>query len=216
MHNKDAKTGIILFILFVLPLTLYFLFRNSTTAQFEPVPRAYTILNNGDSLFHKLPIFSFIDQKGNVFDRERMLGNIYILSFMSLEDTLKTKILNSNLKRIHDNIEEGANIRIVSIHMDSTSLVDYAATMEINPDRWAFVYGRKAEVYRIAKDAFHMPEFASMDSTSPPFTPLTVALIDKEGNVRKYYPGTDLGQIRPITDDLRSLIVMEYPEELKK
>lgn len=218
MDNKDSKTGIILFILFILPISLYFLFRNTTTAQFNKVPRAFTIQDNGDSLFHRLPNFSFTDQDGEVFDQDSMLGSIYIMSFMSVEDTLKTKILNSNLQRIYENIEDGANIRMVSIHTDSTSLSDYVAEMEIDidADRWAFVHGKKSEVYAITKDAFQMLEFAYKDSTSEPFTAQKIALIDKEGNVRKYYPGTDLGQIRPITDDLRSIIVMEYPEELKK
>jgi len=87
--------------------------------------------------------------------------------------------------------------------------------LAIEADKWAFVHGPRAEVFKLGAEAFRMPEFVGKSLDTKPFTPQSIALIDKEGRIRKYYPGTDLGQVRIITDDLRTLIVMEYPEELQ-
>ncbi|RMG31972.1 MAG: hypothetical protein D6730_00465 [Bacteroidetes bacterium] len=214
-HNK-RRIQLIVFAIFVLPITLYLVFKSISKPQFQPVPHSFSILDNGDTLYHKLPPFRFTDQNGKPFTREDMLGNISLMSFISPADTLLTKILISNLRRVHDNIVEGAHIRLVSVHTDSTSLAGFAAELGTDPQKWLFVHGPYQEVYRIGWEAFRLPDFEGKAPPAKPFTAQSVVLIDKAGEVRKVYAGTDLGSVRTITDDLRSLIVMEYPEELRK
>lgn len=216
MAKKPPRVQLILFVLFVLPLSVYMIVKSISRPQFERVPFAYTITENGDSLVHELPPFSFTDQEGRTLTREDLLGTIYIISFIDPQDTLITRILNSNLDRLYKNVMEGANIRFMSVHTDTSSLAGYEKAQEVDAQKWAFVHGTREAVLRLGRDAFRLEAFEGKDTTNlQPFTAKDIALVDKAGRVRKYYAGTDLGNVRTITDDLRSLIVMEYPEELR-
>jgi protein SCO1/2 len=210
--QRDVKSGLILFVLFVLPLTVYFLFKNFSHPVFQSFPYAYSLSESGDTIFQTLPEFTFSDAEGKPFTRDDMLGRVWVLSFFSEKDLMLSRVLNGNLRRVYDNIDEADFVNILSVHIsDSVPLsAAYIDSMNVLPGKWQFVNASREAVFRIGKEAFHMEEFEHKSPADPPFTVKMIALIDKQGRVRKYVYGTDLVGIRQINEDIRALWLLEY------
>ena len=62
-----------------------------------------------------------------------------------------------------------------------------------------------------------MKEFMDRTRVRGPFTARAIALVDKEGMVRKYYEGTnDFAIEKQLFEDLRALLTLEYKEDFSK
>lgn len=218
--------------MFVVPLLAYVYFRTFTKQIFNPVIKPYSIATNGDTVYYKTPKFSLIDQDGKPFTDENMKGNIYLISFFPpKQDSIMrviTAVANGNLKKeFYDNASDANFIKVLSIASEPTTqavLQENSKKLEINAQKWTFATGDKATVWKIAKEAYHLPEFEGKDTSAQAFAVPNVVLIDKEGYVRgfwdKYdkkiracYDATQLGinGTRTLNEDLRALLMTEYP-----
>lgn len=223
MEKGKSFTGIVLFALFVLPMLIYFFFYFGTEQRFQRVPYQYDIVENGDTVFHELPIFALVNLDGDTLRKEDLLGNITLIDFFTtVDDSFKlTTVLHGNLTRTFKNInwEQNPSIRYLSINTGDPidEVQAYANQREdIDPERWWITTGSPEEIEKLASQTFNLPEFARRIPSDPPITSQTVALVDKTGKVRKYYIATDLVQERKIAEDLIALFRMEYQEELGK
>jgi protein SCO1/2 len=80
--------------------------------------------------------------------------------------------------------------------------------------KWIFARGPIDKVWEIGLGAFSMKEFMDKTRNRIPFTARAIALVDKEGRVRKYYEGTnDFGIEKQLFEDLRALLTLEYKED---
>lgn len=217
--------------MFVVPLLVYVYFRTFTTQIFTPVVKAYSIEENGDTAYYKTPEFSFIDQDGKTFTQENMKGNIYLITFFPpKQDSIMrvvTAVANGNIKQeFYDNVAKADFIKVLSISTEPTTQVilkENIKKLGVNTNKWTFATGDKASVWKLAKEAYHLPEFEGKDTSVQAFAVPNVVLIDKEGYVRgfwdKYdkkmracYDATQLGinGTRTLNEDLRALLMTEY------
>ena len=213
MTEQALRARGILFAVFILPLFLYFLFAFFSTPSFSSVPKQYKISTTGDTTFFSISNLPLVDQEGNVFNLQDFKGKITLLSFMTERDTLITKIVNAHLQFVFENFKEGSNLSVLTINLDSTSLSNYAASRELDQIGWTFAHGDPEEIYAVAKDKIGIEDYQNKDFNLP-LTARQIALVDKDGLVRKYYAGTDLAIYKNINEDLRTLLRLEYPEEL--
>lgn len=213
MTDQAFKARGILFAVFILPLLLYFIFANFSTPQFAAVPKQFKISEAGDTIYYGISSLPLIDQDGNAFDLEDFKGKITLISFMTERDTLITKIVNAHLQLVFENFKEGSNLRVLSMNLDSTSLAEYVVSREIDQAGWTFAHGDPEAVFTLARDKIGIEDYQNKEFNTP-MTARAVALVDKKGIVRKYYPGTDLAIYKNVNEDLRTLLRLEYPEEL--
>ena len=101
---------------------------------------------------------------------------------------------------------------------DSLPVLQYwADKFEGEADKWVFARGPKEAVWKIGLDAFSMKEFRERTRNRVPFTARAIALVDKDGMVRKYYEGTNDYDIeKELFSDLRALLTLEYKEDFSK
>lgn len=208
------RTPIVLLILLALPLLLYFLVYSFSDPVFEKFPYAY----KQDSTYYELPAYRFPAYKEGTFDLQELDDKIKLVSFFDQRDGLPTKVLNGHLKRIYDNITDADFIEILSIHFGPDSLLgSYVDSLvqeeEIDIAKWHFVQADSLGANELA-EAIGVSELKLRSQQAPfkPFTVQAVSLVDRDNKVRKYYMGTDLGEVKKINEDLWSLIRMEYPE----
>lgn len=212
--EKNKWGSLVIILMFVLPLVLYFLFKAVTRPVFKPFPYVYTALPTGDSIPMTLPEdFSWNGAQGTAVTPQTFQGKISVLSFFAPEDSLRNRVLNGNLERVYDNADEAGYIQLISLYTgDSAAHVfqRYIDRLEVDQDKWIHATGNPAHIEQFWKSM----GLSSPDSSLYPVCLQQVALIDKEGRVRKIYMGTDLGEIKTLNEDLRAITIMEYPEEL--
>ncbi|MEL6847480.1 MAG: hypothetical protein AAFP92_03135 [Bacteroidota bacterium] len=186
----------------------------------DRVPYEYDIVENGDTLFHELPVFQLVNLDGDTLGRDDLLPYVTIIDFFSLEkDSLNVRtVLHGNLERTYRNIEWDRQpkppIRFISISTGDSpeALKAYASKREeVDVDNWWILRGSPEEVYKLGAYTFQLMDFSRKTAQSEPFTAQQVALVDREGKVRKYYVGTDLIEERKIQEDLINLFKQDYP-----
>lgn len=225
--KKNQIQAVTLIVVVAFPLLLYFFVKYSSTAHFERLPFQYSLSAEGDTIFHKMPAFSFTDQTGKSFSQSDMLDDVYVVSFfdgMEEEHIMEKSdrynfLLMPNLKKVYDNAAEAPMVKILSISTspdtDSLPVLQFwSEKYGGNPSKWIFARGPIEDVWRIGLNTFSMKEFMEKTRNRGPFTARVIALVDKDGMVRKYYEGTnDFGIEKQLFEDLRALLTLEYKED---
>lgn len=225
--KKNQIQATILIVVVAFPLFLYFFVKYFSIAHFERLPFQYSLATDGDTVFHKMPDFSFTDQLGNPFTKADMAGDVYIVSFFdgTEEEHVTEKLdqynvlLLANLKKVYNNAEDAPMVKLLTISTspdtDSLPVLQFwSEKFGGDAERWVFAKGPIDQVWDIGLGAFSMKEFMERTRNRLPFTARAIALVDKEGNVRKYYEGTnDFAIEKQLFEDLRALLTLEYKED---
>ncbi|MEO0897696.1 MAG: hypothetical protein AAFY71_14925 [Bacteroidota bacterium] len=229
MQNTQARVALI--VIMAIPLLLVAYFYLFTEPVYEGVPFQYDI-QNGDTVYHEVPIFSLVNQHGDTISREDVKGKILFIDFFSTKtSTYDTRIvsgnreialrtvLHGNLKRVHEKInwDKNPDILFLSINTgDSSSEIEAYMKKDGWPENnWWVLQGNPEDIYRLGQGAFHLDEFKNKAPGHEPFTSNYVTLADKEGKVRNYYVATNLQQERDMLQDYVALLRFDYPEETK-
>ncbi len=219
---RSPLTRPILLIALLLPLGLLALLYLGGEQKFDRVPFAYDI-QNGDTVFHTLPVFSFTRPNGTEVSEKDFQGKITLLTFFAVGDDYqsKTTVLFGNLMRTYENVdwEMAPPFQFASINTgDSLAAIQaFQAGMEADPENWWLLYHDSQEmVLKVGRDALDIPELKGKSDGFRPVTSQVAVLIDREGRVRKYYYATDLQEERKIQEDLITLLRVDYPEEIKR
>ncbi len=219
--GKNRSATRILLIVLLLPLLVFGFMYKFTEQNFERLPFEYDLVENGDTVFHRIPDDVFNDVSGETFTSEDLKGNLVFIDFFSVrEDSLKlTTVLHGNLRRTYNNImwDREPAIRFISINTgdDLDEIEAHRASLEAEAPGWRFVTVSAEDLQRLG-DAFQIPAFGKWSPGNPGFTAQTVPFLDKEGFVRKYFVGTDLAEERKMQEDIISIFRMEYPEDLEE
>lgn len=222
MAKSNTLTKVIIFITFIVPGLIFAFLYLGTEQVFEDFPYEYHLIQEGDTVFHTYPSFSFQDLDGNVLGPDELKKHICIVSFFSVhDDSMKrTTVLNGNLRRVYDNIEweKDPPFRFIAVNMgDSLSdILAYEKKLEVDRQHWTIVRGSQEDIYRLATQGFVIDDFVRKRPGDAPFTGQTIAFVDKEGFVRRYFVATDLGQERKMQEDLIAILRLVYPEEIER
>jgi protein SCO1/2 len=160
------------------------------------------VMKGTDTVFHQIPPYKLIDQKGTEFNSAKIKGKIYIADFFFTRcGTICPKLSNS-LSRIQSIFSADTNVIIVSHSVDpkhdsSAVLQQYAQKYDAKYGKWYFLTGEKKIIYNIAIKGYKLPaadaseydnKIKSIDETFIHSEKLL--LIDNEGYIRGIYDGT--------------------------
>ncbi|NOK86073.1 MAG: hypothetical protein GFH27_549397n21 [Chloroflexi bacterium AL-W] len=218
-RGRNATAWILLLVL-AFPLVMFFFLYYFTEQNFDSVPFQYDLVENGDTVYHRMPDgILFTDLEGNQFLSEDLAGNLVFVDFFTVrEDSQKlTTVLHGNLERTYRNVlwERDPAIRFLSVSTgdDPEELRAHAEALGAVSPGWRMVTVSQEDLYRMG-EAFQIPAFGRRKAGDPAFTSQTVTYLDKSGRVRNYYTGTDLQEERKIQEDIVTLFRLEYPDDL--
>src|SRR5207245_2790095 len=103
------------------------------------------------------------------------------------------------------------NIHLVSFTVDPSRdtpkvLAAYAQEHSANRDRWLFLTGDKEALYDICVRGFRLPLDAEGGTPAEPIAHSTrFVLVDKQGEIRGYYSGTEEQELRRLAADAKKL-----------
>jgi protein SCO1 len=153
------------------------------------------ILENGDTIYPKIPDFSFIDQDSQIITNETFQGKWYIVDFFFTSCPTICPKVKKQMLRIYERFETEDRLVLLSHSIDTRRdsipvLKKYAEKMGVESVKWHLVTGKEDEIFGIA------PAYMSIameDKNAPGGFDHSgyIILIDPDRHIRGFCDGTD-------------------------
>jgi protein SCO1/2 len=174
-------------------------------------------VQNGDTVYHTVPDFTFIDQDSQVVTNATFDGKAYIVDFFFIScPTICPKVKKQTL-RLYDRYKDDERLMFLSHSIDVQHdtvprLRQYATALGVDTRQWRFVTGVKSEIYGIADDYFSI---AKEDPDAPGGFDHSgrLILVDKDRHIRAFCDGTDPESVDQFMKDIDVLLEEMKPEE---
>lgn len=165
---------------------------------------------DGDTIYHTIPDFSFIDQDSNFVDNETFADKAYVVDFFFISCPTICPKTTKQMLRIYDKFQNEDRLKLLAHTVDPkrdsvAALHRYARNLNVSSDKWHFVTGEKFDIYEIADDYFSI---AKEDPDAPGGFDHSgrFILVDKNRMVRSFCDGTDPGDVDRFMEDIQILL----------
>jgi protein SCO1/2 len=178
----------------------------------EPLPilGQSTITEDGDTLLHQIPDFTFMDQDSNIVTPATFAGKAYVADFFFISCPTICPTVKQQMLRIYDRFEGEDRLAFLSHTIDIKydtipRLKKYAQNLGVDTDRWHFVTGEKEDIYGIANDYFSI---AIEDPDVPGGYDHSgrLILVDPNRHIRSFCNGTDSAEVTAFMKDIELLL----------
>jgi len=181
----------------------------------EPENQALPILGEkevvaGDTVFHTIPDFAFYNQDSMSVTNEMLDDKIYVTDFFFTSCPTICPKMKKEMLRLYEKYQDNSDFVLLSHTIDPKrdtvgKLKEYAENLGVSSNKWHFVTGDKAEIYKIADDYFSIamedPEAPGGFNHSGRFI-----LVDKKGHIRSFADGTNPEEVDRLMGDIDKLL----------
>ncbi len=166
---------------------------------------------NGDTVFHRIPDFSYLDQYGQPFTQDSVESKIYVSDFFFTKCPTICPKMAQQLLRIHQKFESNPDFRILSHSIDpkydtSATLKKYADKLGVGQSQtWHFLSVPKNELNAIAGQYLAAVQ---QDSTSEGGFTHTghFLLVDRHRHIRSFCDGTKPEEVDRLIKEITLLL----------
>jgi protein SCO1/2 len=181
----------------------------------KPVERPLPIYGersivNGDTVYHKIRPFKFVDQDSALITNGTFKNKIYVADFFFTSCRTICPIMKTQMLRVYDSTKNDPNVLILSHTIDPEYdtvglLHDFANRLGVESSKWHFVTGVKDSIYNVAQKSYFST--AMEDKTEPDGFIHSGAflLIDKDQRIRGKYDGTKEDDVNRLLADISKL-----------
>lgn len=199
-------------------------FAAKNTATFKTLPYfgPKQARAEGDTLYHKVPSFSLINQDGKTFSDKDLEGKIYVADFFFTSCKTICPKMTASLFVIQDKLKHIKEFSIVSHTVDPETdtiqqLKDYAMKVHALPEKWNFLTGDKKHIYDMARHGYYVTALEGDGGPDDFIHSETFILVDKEKHIRGIYDGTSVSDIERLVDEVTVLATQyRFKENQKK
>jgi len=165
----------------------------------------------GDTLYHKIPDFKFLNQDSLWISEKDMAGKIYVADFFFTTCPTICPKMKTQLLRIYDKFAEEDRVRILSHTIDPEYdgvrvLKEYAKKLNINSPRWNLVTGKKSDIYRLGEKSYMVTAQEDANEEGGFVHSGAFILVDKNRHVRGIYDGTKEEDVNHLIEDMTLLL----------
>ena len=109
----------------------------------------------------EVPDFALLERSGQQVTKSDLLGKVWIASLIFTRCVDECPLVSSHMARLQDAFATARDLRLVSITVDPAYdtpevLTRYAQRFAAQPERWLFLTGDKATIYRLVREGFHL------------------------------------------------------------
>lgn len=166
---------------------------------------------NGDSVYHTIPDFSFVNQDSSIITNKTYEGKIYVADFFFTTCPTICPVMKKQMLRVYEKYKENPKVGILSHTIDPRHdsvkiLKEYASQLGVSGKMWNFVTGEKAKIYEIGEKSYYVT--AGEDSTAAGGIIHSGAfiLVDTKRRVRGIYDGTKETDVTKLIKDMEVLL----------
>ncbi|MEM6628662.1 MAG: SCO family protein [Bacteroidota bacterium] len=165
---------------------------------------------DGDTVFHQIPDFTFINQDSLPVTQELVEGKIYVTDFFFTSCPSICPKMSQQMLRIQERFKEEAEVLLLSHSIDPTYdtpevLSGYAEKLEIDTKKWHLLTGNWKDIYNISDEYLAV---VAKDSTAPGgyLHSGHFLLVDGNRRIRGAYDGTQAKQVDRLMNDMDVLL----------
>ena len=165
----------------------------------------------GDTLYHKIPDFKFLNQDSLWISEKDMAGKIYVADFFFTTCPTICPKMKTQLLRIYDKFAEDDRIRILSHTIDPEFdgvrvLKDYAKKLNITSPRCNLLTGKKSDIYRLGEKSYMVTAQEDANEEGGFVHSGAFILVDQNRHVRGIYDGTKEEDVNHVIEDIGVLL----------
>lgn len=167
-------------------------------------------IENGDTLYHTIPDFAFVDQDSQWIDQDFVQGKIYVTDFFFTSCPSICPRMKAQMIRIHETYKDEPGFLLLSHTIDPeydtpAVLKSYAEKLGVEAGNWHFLTGEKKDIYSIA-DKYLVSVAEDPDAPGGYIHGGHFILIDTQKRIRGYYDGTHPDEVDELIEDIRRLM----------
>ena len=153
-----------------------------------------------------VPVFSFINQDGVPFTEKDLNDKITVLDFIFTSCPGPCPIMTQNMTGLYQDFEQVKGVQFVSITVDPDVdtqgiLKQYAKINGVKDDRWQFITSSIEAIKDLKKNGFML-----YAEELPRGHAIKFVLIDQNGQIRKYFDGTEEASMAVLRKDITNLV----------
>jgi protein SCO1/2 len=207
-----------IWLLLLIPLTFVILFFVNTNDQ-KPL-RTLPYFGKkrhqaaGDTNYHAVKAFSFINQYNETVTQQNVSGKIYVTDFFFTTCQSICPVMSTQLERVYKEFYNNNDVMILSHTVnpeeDSVAvLLRYADQHKVNNKQWLFLTGDKKQLYDLARQGYLLNAEEGNGGAEDFIHTQNFALVDREKHLRGFYDGTDSIEVTRLINDMH-LLLDEY------
>ena len=174
--------------------------------------RDYDANIDDDTIYHKIPYWSFLNQNGEIISSDDYLGKICLVDFFFTHCPSICPTMTLNMKKIQNAIKKECleDVELLSYtvdpHRDSaTRLFEYAKSYDVDFNNWNMLTGDQSTIYELGVNGYLVPNQEDALAPGGFLHSEKMILVDQQQRIRGYYDGTDPESIAEIVDDINRL-----------
>jgi len=218
-RNKPNGCSVALIIGILVPVLFYMTFRyldtNRQTLDTEtclPIFGNKSLSASGDTVYHVLPEFSFINQEGDTITDAIMENKVVVADFFFTTCPSICIDMTKNLRTIQNYFLNDKDVLILSYTVDPETdsveqLKKYAVEHDVNARMWHLLTGDKKELYNLARNGYLVTAVQGDGGSKDFIHSEKLVLLDKERRIRGFYDGTKTKEINKLKKDIKTLLV---------
>lgn len=165
---------------------------------------------NGDTLFHRIAPFAFVDQDSAVVTNDTFRGKVYVADFFFTSCRTICPIMKTQMLRVYEATRDMPDVQIISHTIDPeydtvALLRDFAKRLGVESGRWHFVTGVKDSIYKIAQTSYFATALEDKSEPDGFIHSGAFLLIDRQGRIRGKYDGTKEEEVNRLIVDIKKL-----------
>lgn len=143
-------------------------------------------------VLYSIPDFNLFQTPETVVNRSVFIGKISIVDFIFTSCPGPCPVMSGNMKTLYEDFGDQPDVQFISISVDPENdtfeeLARYRAGFGVNDNRWIFLRGPITDVAELCENGFKLAA-----EGLPGGHTIKFVLVDRAGNSRGYYDGTDL------------------------
>jgi cytochrome oxidase Cu insertion factor (SCO1/SenC/PrrC family) len=143
--------------------------------------------------------FALTERSGRIVRKADLLGKVWVASFVFTRCTGPCPQVTTTMARLQNDLPaDRGDIQLVTFTVDPdhdrpTELTRYAENFHADPERWLFLTGSEADIYRLLREGFHVPVEQNTGEDRRPGNEVMhsprLVVVDRRGHVRGYFLG---------------------------
>ena len=219
--KKSLKTGILIFLL-VVPVFIFLFLKNFgqnhyTLRTYYPQKVDSTVINGKlvmDTVYHRIPDFKLLNQNGDSIDSEDLEGKVYVANFIFTRCPSICPKMTSQLSRVQNVFKGKEELKLISHSIDpeydSREVLErFAKENGADTSMWYFVTGDKKQMYDLAHKGYFISAVDEGGTPDDISHSEKFVLVDKDGQIRGYYNGTDPEEVDRLILEI-NILLYEY------
>ncbi len=170
-------------------------------------------------VFGTVPDFAFTDRRGRTVRRADLLGKVWVADFIFTNCSGTCPVMTMRMKGLLEALKDLPGVALVSFSVDPDRdtpevLDEYAAGHGADDERWYFLTGDRAAVYRLSREGFRLAVGEVPPEELRPGDEAIMhsdrfGLVDRRGRIRGLYRGAgpdSEAAVRQLAEDIRKLL----------